>query len=137
MSADCWSGCARNWNPRPRAGRDVVPKRVLVVEDEAMVAMLVEDILVDLGCAVAAVASTAAEAEAFARSAAFDTALLDVNLGQGETSFEAAEILIARRLPFAFLTGYGLAGVRPDLRDHPILAKPVDPRELKVFLGLG
>ena len=101
-----------------------------------MVAMLVEDLLTDLGCEVAGTASTAGEAEAMARAQRFDCALLDVNLGQGETSFLTAEILMARGLPFAFLTGYGLMGVRPDLRDKPILAKPVDPRELRRFLGV-
>jgi CheY-like chemotaxis protein len=107
-----------------------------VVEDEAMVAMLVEDLLADIGCEVAATASTATEAVKLARSATFDAALLDVNLGQGETSFAAAEILMERGLPFAFLTGYGVMGVRPDLRGRPILNKPVDPRELRAFLGV-
>ncbi|HWA62741.1 MAG TPA: response regulator [Caulobacteraceae bacterium] len=113
-----------------------MPKRVLVVEDEAMVAMLIEDLLADLGCEVAALACTATEAVDCARGERYDAALLDVNLGQGETSFAAAEVIIGRGLPFAFLTGYGLLGVRPDLRDRPVLSKPVDPRELKGFLGV-
>ena len=49
-----------------------------------------------------------------------DFALLDVNLGDGETSFATAEILRARGVPFAFVTGYGDQGVRPDLRNVPV-----------------
>jgi CheY-like chemotaxis protein len=110
-------------------------RRVLVVEDEAMVAILIEDLLADLGCVVVGSASTAAEAMTLAAAGQFDAALLDVNLGEGETSFAVAEALRRAGLPFAFLTGYGPAGVRPDLRDVPVLAKPVDVAELGRFLG--
>src|SRR5206468_250859 len=61
-------------------------------------------------------------------------ARLDLNLGEGQTSFEAADILRGRGVPFAFLTGYGVQGVRPDLRDAPVLGKPVDPEELRRLL---
>jgi len=94
------------------------------------VAMLVEDLLGDLGCQVVGPASSAREAALAAERETFDFALLDVNLGDGETSFQAAEILRARGVPFAFVTGYGDQGVRPDLRDAPILSKPIDPRQL-------
>lgn len=102
---------------------------MLVVEDELFVAMLVEDLLGDLGCAIIGPVCSAAEAEAAARAAVFDFALLDVNL-DGETSFAAADVLRERRIPFAFVTGYGEQGVRPDLRDVPVLSKPIDPRRL-------
>jgi CheY-like chemotaxis protein len=115
-----------------------MPKRVLLVEDEAMVAMLVEDLLDDLGCEVVRSASSAKAAAAWARDGQIDLALLDVNLGRGETSFEAAEILRARGVPFAFLTGYGVEGIRADLRDAPILGKPVDPEALRRLVdGIG
>lgn len=91
--------------------------------------MLVEDMLGDLGCAVVGPVGSAAEAEAAARTALIDFALLDVNL-DGETSFAAADVLKARQIPFAFVTGYGEQGVRPDLRDAPVLSKPIDPRRL-------
>ena len=99
-----------------------------------MVAILVEDLIGDLGCEVVGPVSTAAEAKAMAAAGGFDFALLDVNLGAGETSFEAAEILRRRGVPFAFVTGYGAQGVRPDLRDAPIIDKPIDPDALKRFL---
>jgi CheY-like chemotaxis protein len=101
----------------------------LVVEDELFVAMLVEDMLGDLGCAIAAIATSALEAESVARTAIIDFALLDVNL-DGETSFAAADVLRDRNIPFAFVTGYGEQGVRGDLRNAPILSKPIDPRHL-------
>lgn len=102
---------------------------MLVVEDELFVSMLVEDLLGDLGCHVVGPAMTAAEAVIAARSEQIDFALLDVNL-DGDTSFGAADILRARGVPFAFVTGYGEQGVRADLRDAPILSKPIDPRQL-------
>ena len=99
-----------------------------------MVAILVEDLIGDLGCEVVGPISTAAEAKAMAEAGGFDFALLDVNLGNGETSFEAAEILRRRAVPFAFVTGYGAQGVRADLRDAPVIHKPIDPEVLKRFL---
>ncbi len=110
-------------------------KRVLVVEDEAMVAMLIEDLIADLGFELAGSAATAAEGMSMARARRFDFALLDVNLGDGETSFEVAAFLRGRAVPFAFLTGYGPDGVRADLRDAPILSKPVDPERLSRLLN--
>jgi CheY-like chemotaxis protein len=110
-------------------------RRILVVEDEAMVAMLIEDILMDLGCTLTALATTTAEALIVAASQDFDLALLDVNLGDGETSFPVAELLRHKGTQFAFLTGYGVGGVRADFRDAPVLGKPVDPVELARLLN--
>jgi len=96
--------------------------------------MLVEDLLGDLGCVIVGTAMTAVEAVLAARTEQIDFALLDVNL-DGDTSFGAAEVLRARGVPFAFVTGYGEQGVRGDLRDAPILSKPIDPRHLAKVLG--
>lgn len=106
------------------------PLRILVVEDELFVAMLVEDLLGDLGHRVVGPAASARAAVRAVEDEVFDFALLDVNLGDGETSFETAEMLRSRGVPFAFVTGYGEQGVRSDLRDVPILSKPIDPRQL-------
>ena len=102
-------------------------RRVLIVEDEVVVAMLIEDMLADLGCAVAMVASTARQAVEDARACDVDFALLDINLGEGETSFAAALVLRERRIPYAWLTGYGVRGVPEALQAAPILDKPIDP----------
>lgn len=109
-------------------------RRVLIVEDDAMIAMLIEELIGQLACKVAGFASSAAEARRMAREVDFDVALLDINLGHGETSFEAADIIRDRDLPFAFLTGYDLKAVRPDLRDRTIMQKPIDFEELRRFL---
>ncbi len=105
-------------------------KRVLVVEDEPLVAMLVEDLLEDFGCTTVASVGTAGEAEHLARDIVIDFALLDVNLG-GEMSFGVADVLNLRGVPFAFLTGYGVQGVRADLRETLIIHKPINPSLLQ------
>ncbi len=105
-------------------------RRVLVVEDEAMVAMLIQDLLAELDCEVTLVASNAAQAADFAQTCDVDFALLDVNLGGGQTSFQAATILGQRRMPFAWITGYGRDGVPASFSGAPILSKPIDPHLL-------
>jgi CheY-like chemotaxis protein len=114
--------------------------RLLVVEDEAMIAMLIEDLLTDLGCVVVGIAGTVAKGVAMARSKdlALDGAILDVNLG-GEKVFPVAEALAARGVPFIFLTGYG-AGFAGAYVDRPIVAKPFYRHTLEhalVRLGRG
>jgi CheY-like chemotaxis protein len=97
--------------------------RVLVVEDESLVAMLVEDTLYDLDCTVVAVASNLSDALDKASSMDFDVAILDVNLN-GSPAFPIAERLLRRKIPFIFSTGYGLAGVPEAFSRVPVLAKP-------------
>jgi len=110
------------------------PMRVLVVEDEIMVAMLIEDMLIDLGIEVVGPAMDARTAFHLAEVTELDFALLDINLG-GETSFSTADVLRGRGVRFAFVTGYGIAGVRADLRGHPVIGKPIDPAALKHVLA--
>jgi CheY-like chemotaxis protein len=98
-------------------------KRVLLVEDEPIIAMSVEDMLVDLGCVVIGPALSAAVAEKLARNEHLDAALLDINMGDGAT-YPIAAILRERNIPFSFATGYGSAGVRAGLRHVSVLAKP-------------
>ena len=82
--------------------------RVLVVEDEMMVSMLIEDMLGDLGCTVVGPASRLDEAIELAKQADLDCAVLDVNLG-GQLVFPVADLLAARGIPVLFATGYGSA----------------------------
>lgn len=110
-------------------------RRILVVEDEALVAMLVEDALLDAGATVLGPAATVAEALALLeREAPPDAAVLDLNLA-GETSTPVADALAARGLPFVIATGYGASGLPPGHADVPVLAKPYDPDELTRVLG--
>lgn len=104
--------------------------RVLLVEDESLVAMLIEDALHDLGCAAISVASTLDEALRKASSSDFDIAILDVNLN-GAPAFPVAELLARRRVPFVFSTGYGVSGVPESFRTVPILAKPFKENEVE------
>jgi CheY-like chemotaxis protein len=108
--------------------------RVLVVEDEMMVSMLIEDMLTDLGCTVVGPASRLDEAIELASTSELDCAVLDVNLG-GQPIFPLADLLRERGYPFAFATGYGDAGVRDVDRGTPVLQKPFREGDLARVLG--
>ena len=111
-------------------------RRVLIVEDESMILLMLEEIVAGLGCEVVGAAVRADAALAVVADGPLDAALLDVNLGDGRTSYPVAEALAARGVPFAFLTGYGPASVRVDFRDRPVLSKPVHERGLEAVLQL-
>ena len=97
--------------------------RVLIVEDEMMVSMLIEDMLSDLGCIVVGPAARLDEAIELVNAGGIDCAVLDVNLG-GQPIFPLADLLREKGRPFAFATGYGDAGLREVDRGSPVLQKP-------------
>lgn len=97
--------------------------RALVVEDEGAVALLIEDMLLDLGCDISASAAELGEACDLARTVAVDFAVVDLNLN-GVSALPVASILHERRIPFVFSTGYGTSGVSKDFDNYPVLAKP-------------
>lgn len=99
--------------------------RILVVEDEPLVAMLIEDLLIELGCAVIGPASTTKRGLALAATG-LDAALLDVNLGS-EQSYPVAEMLASAGIPFAFVTGYGSQGLSEPHVGRPTIQKPFTP----------
>jgi CheY-like chemotaxis protein len=108
-------------------------KRILVVEDELMIRMLLEDMLGELGYTVAAEAARIDEALQAAKSADFDIAILDVNLN-GEPISPVADALVARGMPFVFATGYGEQGLPETYRGRPTLKKPFQLDGLKLML---
>jgi CheY-like chemotaxis protein len=108
-------------------------KRVLIVEDELMIRMLLEDMLGELGYTIAAEAGRMDEALRAANNADFDLAILDVNLN-GEPISPVADALAARGMPFVFATGYGEQGLPETYRDRPTLKKPFQLEGLKQML---
>jgi CheY-like chemotaxis protein len=108
---------------------DVPSHRILLVEDEAMVAMLVEDMLEDLGHELIRVANRLEEAIAAARNEVVDLAILDLNLG-GALTYPAADVLVERGIPFIFATGYGSGGLKEAYSSRPTLQKPFNMEAL-------
>jgi DNA-binding response OmpR family regulator len=104
-------------------------QRAFVVEDEILVAMYIEDLLTDLGFEVVALATDLDQALPVARDAAFDFAVLDVNLN-GRASFPIAEVLKERRIPFLFASGYGSKGLLERWRDAVRIQKPFRGEDL-------
>lgn len=99
--------------------------KVLVVEDEPIVAWDLAETLETYGCEIVGPAYDLAQAKALSRERTLDGAVLDVNLG-GEKVFPLADALAEVPIPFCFVTGYGVAGLRPEDLEHPVLQKPVD-----------
>ncbi len=109
------------------------PNDVLLVEDEALIAMLLEDYFRDMGIGNVTVASTLADGLQAARTGRFDLAVLDVNL-RGERSDGIAAVLVERGIPFLFSTGYGRVGVSDLYSDCPVLTKPVRFADLRAMV---
>jgi CheY-like chemotaxis protein len=107
--------------------------RILVVEDELMIRMLLEDMLGELGHTIAVAAARIDEALEAAKTADFDLAILDVNLN-GEPISPVADALVARGVPFVFATGYGEHGLPAPYRDRPTLKKPFQLEGLEQML---
>lgn len=98
-------------------------RRVLVVEDESLVAMLLETILEDMGCTPVGPAATVEDGLALLETEQLDAALLDVNVA-GRQVFPVAEALKARGVPFVFSTGYGEGGLPDEWRGQATIQKP-------------
>jgi CheY-like chemotaxis protein len=121
---------ARVQNLHPGKGRTcndwhIATGSVFLVEDEALIRMMVVEMLEELGHSVAAEAGGIDEAMRLAQSADFDLAILDVNLG-GKMSFSVADAIRSRGLPVIIASGYGSQGMPNPYRDWPILQKPFE-----------
>jgi CheY-like chemotaxis protein len=103
----------------------VAGARVLIVEDEALVVMMLEEMLEELGCVVAGIAAHLTQAEQMIESERFDCALLDINLA-GKEVYGLARRLGARGTPFIFVTGYDVPDLPAEFRPRPVLRKPFD-----------
>lgn len=109
--------------------------RILLVEDEPIIAMTAEDMLEAIGCPVVATAATVEEAMAASGRDGFDVAILDINLN-GETSLPVADALKAAGRPFIFTTGYGSGGCGGH-GDVPLVAKPYRLGDLERALAVA
>lgn len=108
--------------------------RVLIIEDDSLVAMSVEDMLNDLGCSVVGNAGNLTQAFEKVGAGGFDFALLDINL-RGKEVFPVAEVLSEQGIPFAFASGYGRAGLPDEYRTRPVVSKPFQMEELSAVLS--
>lgn len=112
-------------------GARIVGKpRVLLVEDEALVAMMIQECLAEFGYQVVGPIGSASEAAAKAKETQFEAAVLDINLGDGAV-YPIADMLAARGVPFVFVTGYDADSIEPRFRKIPILQKPIEREMLK------
>jgi PAS domain S-box-containing protein len=110
-------------------------RRVLLVEDEALVAMMIQECLTEYGHSVVGPIGRASEALLAAKEGEFDAAILDINLGDG-MAYPVAEILSARGVPFAFVTGYEADTVDERFSEVPVLQKPIERQMLqRLFLS--
>lgn len=109
-------------------------RRVLVIEDEMLVLIMIEDMLADLGCKSVASAATVEKALALISAQVFDVALLDMNLN-GNDSHPVAEALVARGVPFVYSTGNTGRGLREGHFNQPVLKKPFKYEELAAILS--
>jgi len=103
--------------------------RVMIVEDEMLVAVLIEDFLSDHGCQIVGPASTVAEALALIESAPLDAAVMDLNIA-GEKVFPVAEALERRGVPFLIVSGYGQSAMPADRPNWRVCQKPFKGDEL-------
>jgi CheY-like chemotaxis protein len=104
--------------------------RILVVEDEMLVAMLIEDAIVDLGHEIVGPEMRLETALETAASEQFDFAILDINLA-GKQSFPVADCLSQRGIPFMFASGYGAAGLVDPYLSAKVIQKPFSPRQIE------
>ena len=114
--------------------------RILVVEDEMTIALMIEDMLTDLGYEVAGLAMRLPQALESARTEQIDLAILDLNL-DGRASYPIADLLDQRGVPVIFASGYGIGGLDPAYRDRVTLTKPFVQNDLRraidQALGVG
>jgi len=108
--------------------------RVLLVEDEVLITLLLQDMLLDLECEVADAPASLDDALSAARNGAFDLALIDLNL-HGKLTYPVADILKARQIPFIFVTGYGSAALEPAYADALVLEKPFHRKDLEAIIA--
>jgi CheY-like chemotaxis protein len=113
--------------------RELSNRKVLVVEDEMMIAMLIEDMLDEFGCKVVGPATSVPRALELIGKEQVEVAVLDLNL-DGKDTYTIAEALRQKHVPFIFATGYGSTNLREEYGDRPVLQKPFQAKALETAL---
>ena len=113
--------------------RELLNRKVLVVEDEMMIAMLIEDMLDEFGCKLVGPATNVPRALELIGKESIAVAVLDLNL-DGKDTYAIAEALQRKNVPFIFATGYGSTGLRQEYGNRPVLQKPFQTRDLETAL---
>lgn len=110
--------------------------RILIVEDEILIAMLLEDIVTDLGHEPVGPMMRLQPGLAAAEGLDFDFAILDINLA-GQQSLAIADVLMRRGIPFIFASGYGRSDLTAAYADVPVLQKPYDAQQIANMIAAG
>ena len=119
-------------SPRSQRRSRIRPRRILIVEDDLVIALMMEEIVREMGCAVSGIAGTLGMARLQFAKRDFDAVLLDVNLGD-EYNPETADLLLEMGVPFAFVTGYDYV-VEPRHQEVPLLQKPFSTVQLRLLV---
>jgi CheY-like chemotaxis protein len=114
--------------------QDLSNRKVLVVEDEMMIAMLIEDMLEEFGCELVGPATSVPRALDLIGKEQIEVAVLDLNL-DGQDTYAIADALQRKKVPFIFATGYGSTGLRKEYGAQPVLQKPFQAKDLETALA--
>jgi CheY-like chemotaxis protein len=114
--------------------RELSNRNVLVVEDEMMIAMLIEDMLDEFGCKLVGPATSVPRALDLIGKEQVEIAVLDLNL-DGQDTYAIADALQQKNVPFIFATGYGSTGLRQEYGNRPVLQKPFQAKDLENALA--
>jgi CheY-like chemotaxis protein len=114
--------------------RELSNRKILVVEDEMMIAMLIEDMLDEFGCKLVGPATNVPRALELIARENVEIAVLDLNL-DGQNTYAIADALQQKNVPFIFATGYGSTGLRQEYGNRPVLQKPFQARDLENALA--
>jgi CheY-like chemotaxis protein len=126
-----------NDNEEAQSPVTVSANRIMIVEDEALVAMSLAELVEELGFSVIGPFGRVRDAATALKDGGIDAAILDVNLG-GEMVYPLADVLREGRVPFVFMTGYGAESIERRFANVPVLQKPVEPQALRgIFTRLG
>src|SRR6185437_8724317 len=116
--------------------KDMKGRRVLIIEDDVRISMLMQESLAEMGCEVAGTAMLFDDALELATSRQFDVALLDISLN-GELSYPVAEAMLERSQKFVFVTGHVMETLPAPFQGTPVLYKPFGMNDLRKSLRMA